>query len=88
MSDLIDRAEAIQAIMAQEVVDKSVTKRILMQISSAEPEHKTGKWMISPDGSEGICTSCQYRIYGWPYQGNYLIVPHNYCPNCGAKMEV
>lgn len=38
MSDPIDRAEAIQAITSQEVVDKSVAKRILMQLPSAEPE--------------------------------------------------
>lgn len=52
-----------------------------------KPERKRGKWMFSSDHAEGICTICQYKIYGRPYQGNYLIVPYNFCPNCGAKME-
>ena len=47
---------------------------------------QTGKWMFSPDDAEGICTVCQYKIYGRPYQGRYLIVPYNFCPNCGARM--
>ena len=50
-------------------------------------KQKKGKWMFSPDHAEGICTSCNYRIYGRPYQGNYLIVPYNFCPNCGADMR-
>ena len=50
-------------------------------------EVKHGRWMFSPDDSEGICTVCQYKIYGRPYNNTYLIVPYNYCPNCGAKMS-
>lgn len=53
----------------------------------AEPV-RHGGWVFSPDHAEGICTSCNYKIYGRPYQNTYLIVPYNYCPNCGAKMEV
>ena len=49
-------------------------------------EPQTGEWMFSPDDAEGICTVCQYKIYGRPYQGRYLIVPYNFCPNCGARM--
>ena len=50
-------------------------------------ERKRGKWMLSSDDAEGVCTVCQYKIYGRPYQGHYLIVPYNYCPNCGADMR-
>jgi len=48
---------------------------------------RKGKWMFSPDHAEGICTNCHYKIYGRPYQNTYLIVPYNYCPNCGAEMR-
>ena len=48
---------------------------------------KTGKWIFSPDHAEGVCTRCNYKIYGRPYQNTYVIVPYNYCPNCGARME-
>ena len=46
-----------------------------------------GKWIFSPDHAEGICTMCNFKIYGRPYNNTYLIVPYNYCPNCGAKMD-
>ena len=58
-----------------------------IEIQPTIEERKTGKWMFSPDDAEGICTICQYKIYGKPYKGNYLIVPYNFCPNCGAKMK-
>lgn len=48
---------------------------------------KHGHWIFRPDNSEGICSCCHYPIYGKPYNGHYLIVPYNYCPNCGAKMD-
>ena len=56
-------------------------------LPSAQPEREKGEWMFSPDGAEGVCTVCQYKIYGRPYQGHYLIVPCNFCPNCGADMR-
>lgn len=46
-----------------------------------------GTWIFSPDHAEGICTRCNFKIYGRPYNNTYMIVPYNYCPNCGAKME-
>ena len=49
-------------------------------------EPRKGMWMFSPDHAEGICTCCNYKIYGRPYQNTYLIVPYNFCPNCGASM--
>lgn len=50
------------------------------------PSRPKGKWVFSPDGAEGTCTICQYKIYGRKYQGHYMIVPYNFCPNCGAEM--
>ena len=43
-SDLISRAEALHAITSYNgVVDKSVAKRLLIQLPSAQPERKPGK---------------------------------------------
>ena len=52
----------------------------------AEPI-KHGRWIFSPDNAEGLCSRCNYKIYGKPYQNTYMIVPYNYCPNCGARMD-
>lgn len=52
----------------------------------AEPI-KQGRWIFTPDHREGICSNCQYKIFGRPYQNTYMIVPYNYCPNCGADMR-
>ena len=52
----------------------------------AEPV-RHGEWIFSPDHAEGACTMCNFKIYGRPYNNTYLIVPYNYCPNCGAKMD-
>ena len=59
------------------------------QVATAEQfePRKHGRWVFSPDHAEGICTRCNYKIYGRPYQNTYMIVPYNYCPNCGAKMD-
>lgn len=47
------------------------------------PAHKTGRWIFVDKAHEhGRCSECDY--------GNVDLVdgrPHNYCPNCGAKIE-
>ena len=50
-------------------------------------ENKHGEWMFSADDSKGICSECQYILYGKKYQWRYLIAPYNFCPNCGADMR-
>ena len=52
-----------------------------------EPERNKGKWIISPDDSEGMCSICQYKIYGKPYYDQYMIAPYSFCPNCGADLR-
>lgn len=50
MKDLISRQAAIHAITKQNgVVDKSVAKRILIQLPSAESEYRLDEW----------CTDCK-----------------------------
>jgi len=55
------------------------------KIDENSVEH--GTWIFSPDHAEGICSRCNFKIYGRPYNNTYMIVPYNYCPNCGAKMD-
>jgi len=43
-----------------------------------EPERKTGKWHV--EGFNVWCTNCGFHPTA--------IEVFNYCPNCGAKMEV
>lgn len=54
----------------------------------AEPV-RHGKWIERKNypGLAYHCSECNYKIYGRPYQNTYLIVPYNFCPNCGAKMK-
>lgn len=59
----------------------------IIELPPAESERKHGKWIFSPGHVEGACTLCNFKIYGRPYNNTYLIVPYNYCPNCGAKMD-
>jgi len=62
--------------------------KALKNVPSAQPEQKKGKWiedrLISTGGGTyGVrrCSECEAYYqdvgYGW-----------NYCPNCGARMEV
>ena len=83
-----DMAVALAELQAG-LRDRMTPKDILGMILEAEPVDpvKHGRWIFSPDHAEGICTRCNYKIYGRPYQSSYLIVPYNYCPNCGAKMD-
>ena len=76
----------LKVILTDEEKEKFI--QMLDEVSIADAtEVKHGKWIFSPDHSEGICTICNYKIYGRPYQNTYLIVPYNFCPNCGADMR-
>ena len=58
-------------------------------------ERKTGKWIPHPsDRTRDVCSSCrlgcQRRSYGINPDGTEYVeeVSYQYCPWCGAKMEV
>lgn len=93
MSDLIDRQKAIDALIDALAWTWSGTWSekaaidAIKNLPSAEREREKGKWVFSRDHAEGICTMCNFKIHGRPYNNTYLIVPYNYCPNCGAKMD-
>lgn len=76
--DMINRQAAIEAITAQSgVVDKSVAKRVLAQLPSAE---RKGKW-IKNSPVTMKCDQCGYVISDWRW------VESNFCANCGADMR-
>ena len=57
----------------------------LMDLPSAEPERKTGKW-VNNINDIPICNQCGYMT---PYDRAIDDYEYgNYCPNCGASMEV
>ena len=81
------REEAIEWFLNSPFYHKGhVPFEMAIEALKAEPV-KHGHWQFAPDDSEGVCTACCFKIYGIPYAGKYMIVPYNYCPNCGAKME-
>ena len=49
---------------------------------SVESERATGRWKIYPMGGELKCSVCKTEFERCELRFR------NYCPNCGAKMEV
>lgn len=65
-----------------DLYDPDELEALNMAISALEQEPKTGYWIEHE--IEGIiryleCSNCHYETYN---------VKHNYCMNCGIKMEV
>ena len=87
MSDLIDRQAVIDIVYRQRFGLQKLSFDIIMEklseLPSAEPERKTGKWIIYDialfDGGVDVkCSEC----------GQCGCAPYwDFCPNCGAKME-
>lgn len=61
--------------------------KCINSISPVTPTRKKGKWIkgsieqgaLGMRYTEKTCSKC-----GWSHS---LIIPQNYCPNCGAEME-
>ena len=94
MSELISRADAIEAIASRDETDGTVkvfTGREVNEILSALPstEPKTGKWAIE----ERDCIYGQKYILTCSECGDAVSVtesslPHEkYCRNCGSRMK-
>ena len=91
MSDLISRDKAITAVLGtsieyQLIYGKKEPKegfvrsliKSIANIPQEESERKIGKWDMSHASVYIKCSVC-----GEPF----MMMPQNYCPNCGAKME-
>ena len=93
MSDTISRQAAIEVIDAVFPVDPmkseyaqgiacgaSLAKTYVEQLPAAQPERKTGRWIEKPHvHGVAYCSLCDYELH---------TNDTNFCPNCGAEMEV
>lgn len=53
------------------------------ELPSAQPEHKTGKWILDWKHNKATCSECHRSFYDVFDIENY----DNFCRGCGAKME-
>ena len=52
----------------------------IQKLPSVTPAPKMGRWIMDWKLERRTCNICK-KEYRWSFS------PHNYCPNCGAKME-
>lgn len=75
MSDLIDRQKVINAIANTEChISTSEWNELVDAIINLPPAENRGRWTL-------------VYIYQCSECGTYHRAEHNYCPNCGARME-
>ena len=103
MDDLISRQAAIDAFDGVKVDEENCTEydigyndgidfavSRLSVLPSAQPERKWGRWNITDAYPHNVyCSECHTRFA----QTHWAVwedgsLPRNYCPNCGAEMEV
>ena len=83
--DMLDEIERI-SVKAFETYEASTDLYtvVSMMMPSVTPVEKIGQWIFDDTAKEHAhCSECGY--------GNVDLVngkPHNYCENCGAKMEM
>lgn len=87
MRDLIDRQAAIDAIISFfgfSIEDEygSAVKEVIMKLPSAQPERKTGKWILVRGSNGKDFHKCSECLHTQDITG-----VKNYCAICGAEME-
>lgn len=86
MADLIDRKAAIE--IASGYCHPANIVAELEKLPSAQPERKTGRWIINY-----LCSTSggSYRVYRCSeceaFYESAGLWPRRYCPSCGAKMD-
>ena len=60
-----------------------IAKRLIQEMPTIEAEPvRHGRWGTHSDRPDSlICSVCKCGFDMWKHD------PHNYCPNCGAKMD-
>ena len=81
--DLIERSKAIDDLRGKDpsqVWDTADVEVWVNALPSAQPERKRGKWIHKPNVyGVAYCSECDFELH---------INNTNFCPNCGARMEV
>ena len=88
---LIDATQLIKRLEAMKYDTDAITIdgiiRALKEPSTVDAvEVVHGKWEMGLDEGDyeyGTCSVCGYN----EYNAFGCLLPHNYCPNCGAKMD-
>ena len=90
MAEYIEREDLLELYrMDDPVLNKNghvplpVIRQNIMDIPSADVAPMVhGQWETSSDRPDSlICSVCKCGFDMWKHD------PHNYCPNCGAKMD-
>jgi hypothetical protein len=97
-ADCISRAKALEMLgdepenwtdtekEIQEVNNYRWFKSILEELPPVTPQQRVGKWIQTKDDCDGV------NFYDFSFEcskcGREQSFKSNYCPNCGAKMEV
>ena len=103
-NDAISRAELLSKIDAERkhLLDLKMdgaehivvhhARRIIEDMPSVTPQPKIGKWLEKEIHGDKVgewqsarCSVCD-KYHTTPYM--YYFSDYNYCPNCGARMEV
>ena len=86
MDEYIKRETAVRAVMAAKWGDGS-DGAMAMEIVASAPAADVapvvhGRWKTNSDRPDSlICSVCKCGFDMWKHD------PHNYCPNCGTKMD-
>jgi len=102
-TDCISREQAIDALREMQtyklfagddmlLIDQAGAQTELMLLPPAEP--KRGRWIYCEDSTADCvdgyrCDQCGFFVpWDYKHKGIDFIQDYNFCPNCGAKMEV
>lgn len=86
MDEYIKRETAVRMVMAAKWGDGS-DGAMAMEIVASTPAADVapvvhGRWKTNSDRPDSlICSVCKCGFDMWKHD------PHNYCPNCGTKMD-
>ena len=87
MAEYIERENAIAWFMPYAHVGESIGADVVISdikgMKAADvAKVRHGRWVTHSDRPDSlICSVCRYGFDMWKHD------PHNYCPNCGARMD-